>query len=70
VHRWDYKELVLVVDVKTGIRRWQDRPGQMTYWPTRINSEADQGWELLSAYSLLVRDKNEVHFLLRRGTLL
>jgi hypothetical protein len=70
VHRWDYDELVEVIDAKTGKHTWPFHRRKMVWSIGEINKKAEAGWELVTAYSVVLSGKTEVHYIPRRGTLL
>jgi hypothetical protein len=70
VHPWDYKELIEVIDAKTGVHSWPFHRRKNLWSMYMINKEAEAGWELVTAYSIVLTGKTEVHYILRRGTLL
>ena len=71
MQRWEYKEVTQIIDEKTGNYYWQgNKNWKMLPW-VRINKEDERdGWELVTAYTVVQKGQTEVHFWLRRSTLM
>ena len=70
MQKWEYQEIVQLIDIKTGKQRWRDHANWTIDPLPRLRKEANEAWELISAYSFVRRGTTEVHFILKRGVLL